>query len=272
MPPWKMPGVDISHFRTARPHQSPGTSIKTTTPSAPTNSLPMPPGSQPLAPDSILTNGPHPPAPPQIEASGAPSSAENDADSPQNSTMPSNSDELMTVSITPTNERPEPGVLKILSPIFEDITKVDNISDSEEVLRVSLHSDKPTEGSGDIEPELMSTLETTTPSPKTAPPETAMPPMASIAAKQMPTTESPTTTAVPRTESSEKPVTKPISSSVSTSSPSPTTTTTISSSKTTVIDIRDEVAIKLEKPEIKSRPTKGRCENVTLSTASFSGL
>uniref|UniRef100_A0A1I7T9V8 VWFA domain-containing protein n=1 Tax=Caenorhabditis tropicalis TaxID=1561998 RepID=A0A1I7T9V8_9PELO len=251
MPPWKLAGVDISHFRTARPHQSPGTNPTTTTPVAPTNSLPMPPGtSSPLS--EVSSNGPHPPSPPppaSAEASGLPSSSEEDT-SAQNSTSPSSTEELMTLGVTATNvqtEKPEQGVLKILSPVFEDITKTDNISDSEEVLRVN--SEKSIEGSGDLEPELMSTLETTTTSSKKT----------STTASRTMTSESSVTT-------TPKPVTEPITTTSSTSSSSSTTPSTTTSSSTTK-DIQDEVTTiaMTTKSEMRNttklRPTK-ECKDI----------
>ncbi|KAF1749063.1 hypothetical protein GCK72_025530 [Caenorhabditis remanei] len=238
MPPWKLAGVDISNFRTARPHQSPGTNTITTTPVAPTASLPMPPGtsSPALASAEVSNNGPHPPAPPpgssSAEASGLPSSVEQDDDtSAQNSTAPSSTEELMTLGVTATNiqtEKPEKGVLKILSPVFEDITKTDNISDSEEILRVN--SEKSMEGSGDNEPELMTTLETTTTtSSKKSSEETTV-------SFTTPTT----TTMTSESSTTEKPVTEPMTTSSTTSTT--TTLSTITSSSTSATkDIQDEV-------------------------------
>ncbi|CAO4387018.1 unnamed protein product [Caenorhabditis nigoni] len=279
MPPWKLAGVDISHFRTARPHQSPGTNPITTTPVAPTNSLPMPPGtsSPALSSAEVSSNGPHPPAPPpsSVEASGLPSSSEQDEEaSAQNSTAPTSTEELMTLGVTATNiqtEKPEQGVLKILSPVFEDITKTDNISDSEEVLRVN--SDKSMEGSGDNEPELMSTLETTTTSSTTSVSFTTS------TTKTMTSSASSTTsssTSESSTTTTEKPVTEPItksstSASSTTSSTTTTTTTTTlpttTSSSSTPATIRDEEVTKAPKLKLeisnttKLRPTK-ECKDI----------
>lgn len=259
MPPWKLAGVDISNFRTARPHQSPGTSPVTTTPVAPTNSLPMPPGTSTPSLSSAENsgNGPHPPAPPpqsSAESSGLPSSSEQEEEaSAQNTTVPSSTEELMTLGVTETNmktEKPDKGVLKILSPVFEDITKIDNISDSEEVLRVN--SENSVEGSGDNEPELMTTLETTTTSSKKS--------------SEFTTTMTPESSSV--TTTTAKPVTEPITTSTSSTS---ATTTLKTSSK-----IRDEVTTTMM-PEMGNRrnlanlhPTKGgwgeegvKCEIVT---------
>ncbi|PIC20702.1 hypothetical protein B9Z55_025808 [Caenorhabditis nigoni] len=279
MPPWKLAGVDISHFRTARPHQSPGTNPITTTPVAPTNSLPMPPGtsSPALSSAEVSSNGPHPPAPPpsSVEASGLPSSSEQDEEaSAQNSTAPTSTEELMTLGVTATNiqtEKPEQGVLKILSPVFEDITKTDNISDSEEILRVN--SEKSMEGSGDNEPELMSTLETTTTSSTTSVSFTTS------TTKTMNSSASSSTTSSSTSESSttttEKPVTEPItksstSASSTTLSTTTTTTTTLpttASSSSTTATIRDEEVTKAPKLKLeisnttKLRPTK-ECKDI----------
>uniref|UniRef100_A0A8R1I6W7 VWFA domain-containing protein n=1 Tax=Caenorhabditis japonica TaxID=281687 RepID=A0A8R1I6W7_CAEJA len=204
MPPWKMPGVDISHFRTARPHQAPGTSPPTTTPSAPTNSLPMPPGTSQIMTigSEVLRSEPHPPAPPpQVEGSGMPAKVETMIDNGSteliNSTSTSqlSSEEIMTVTAS---DGPEAGVVKILSPVFEDITKVDNATDSDDVLRFNLLSDKNeslVEGSGANDLELISPLETTTVIMTTS--------EKSLSEARTMATES---SSVPTTESSSKPV------------------------------------------------------------------
>ncbi|EGT40460.1 hypothetical protein CAEBREN_11074 [Caenorhabditis brenneri] len=276
MPPWKLAGVDISNFRTARPHQSPGTNPITTTLVPPTNSLPMPPGtsSPALSSAEVSSNGPHPPAPPPFsasaEASGIPTSSESEEEaSAQNSTAPSSTEELMTLGVTATNiqtEKPEPGVLKILSPVFEDITKSDNISDSEEILRVN--SEKSSEGSGDNEPELMSTLETTTTS------KTSLETTTTVSFTS--TTTTMTSDSSVTTTTTEKPVTEPITSSASSSSSTPSTSTvsttlstTTSSSTSATKDIQDEVTttttVMPDKLEVRNttklRPTK-ECKDI----------
>ncbi|CAI2358170.1 unnamed protein product [Caenorhabditis sp. 36 PRJEB53466] len=237
----------------------------------------MPPGTSPAS--DTPPNGPHPPSPPPpqvpqvLESSGLPSSAEEEASgvsqSNANATTPSNTDELMTVAVTSTtSSEQEKIVLKILSPVFEDITKVENISDSEEVLRVNFHG----EGSGDNEPELMSTLESSQESVN----ETMTTPRMAFTTATTIDSESSTTssTSTATTESSSssstsssEPVTEPITSSTSTSTSIPTSTTTtstttISLSTSTPNDTSRDEATQVEKLETKSRPTTKECKDI----------
>ncbi|CAB3410270.1 unnamed protein product [Caenorhabditis bovis] len=219
MPPWKMPGVDIENFRTARPHNPPGSVTSTTTLPSPTGSLPMPPGTSPDKPEST---GPHPP--------GTPPSPPTEV---ENTTESSGS---MTLTVTMTNSEPPTlindsdfGSLTILSPDFEDITKVDNSTQPDDLmdLQMNLHESLNSHIEGSAEEEINQEVTSMT----TATSETTT--VTTTTTEETTTTESTTTSTTTTTTTEPTTTTTTTEPTTTTTTTEPTTTTTTTEPTTT---------------------------------------